>query len=203
MEADELYSYSPLLHKGKFAGIHHTYASKPRMGHTSSSREKIVDDEDKNMSPTQSETNDEPSGDNLTAHEQDTQSNIEFTHPQMSLAQSMLNQSKMRQQRNQAFKAHNVVKHASQKEQQRLLKWNLQKISMGCDKLYMPSACSYSKEGIRIFPHYHNHPEQKIGKFQLKWLVILYMSPRMFSMSHQARFSLRVSKATAKMSSTS
>ncbi|MBW0551571.1 hypothetical protein O181_091286 [Austropuccinia psidii MF-1] len=41
---------------------------------------------------------------------------------QMPLTQSMLTQSKMRQRRNQASKAHNVAKHASQKEQQRWLK---------------------------------------------------------------------------------
>ncbi|MBW0510855.1 hypothetical protein O181_050570 [Austropuccinia psidii MF-1] len=40
----------------------------------------------------------------------------------MPLAQSMLEQSEVRQQRNQACKAHNVVKRASQKEKQRWLK---------------------------------------------------------------------------------
>ncbi|MBW0568811.1 hypothetical protein O181_108526 [Austropuccinia psidii MF-1] len=40
----------------------------------------------------------------------------------MPLAQSMLNQSEMRQQRNKAHKAHNVAKCSSQKEQQKLLK---------------------------------------------------------------------------------
>ncbi|MBW0524534.1 hypothetical protein O181_064249 [Austropuccinia psidii MF-1] len=43
----------------------------------------------------------------------------------MPLAQSMLNQSKMRQQRNQACKAHNVEKCASQKEQEKWLKAEL------------------------------------------------------------------------------
>ncbi|MBW0485862.1 hypothetical protein O181_025577 [Austropuccinia psidii MF-1] len=43
----------------------------------------------------------------------------------MPLAQSMLNQSKMRQQRNQACKAHNVAKHASQKEQKKWFKAEL------------------------------------------------------------------------------
>ncbi|MBW0583078.1 hypothetical protein O181_122793 [Austropuccinia psidii MF-1] len=59
------------------------------------------------------------------AHEQGTQSNSEFTHPQMPLAQSILNQSEMREQRNEAHKAHNVEKHASQKEQQKWLKAEL------------------------------------------------------------------------------
>ncbi|MBW0507481.1 hypothetical protein O181_047196 [Austropuccinia psidii MF-1] len=65
----------------------------------------------------QSEISYEPRGDNLIAHEQETESNSEFTHPQMPLSQSMLDQSKMRQQRNQAHKAHNMAKRASQKEQ--------------------------------------------------------------------------------------
>ncbi|MBW0547528.1 hypothetical protein O181_087243 [Austropuccinia psidii MF-1] len=85
-------------------------------GHARSSREKFVDDEDENMSMTQSETNDEPRGGDFTVHEQGTQSNSEFTHPQMPLSQSMLDQFKIRQQRNQAFKAHNMVKYTSQKE---------------------------------------------------------------------------------------
>ncbi|MBW0523816.1 hypothetical protein O181_063531 [Austropuccinia psidii MF-1] len=56
------------------------------------------------------------------AHEQGTQSNSVFTHPQTPLACSMLDQAKIRQQRNKAHKAHNVAKHASQKEQQKWLK---------------------------------------------------------------------------------
>ncbi|MBW0494640.1 hypothetical protein O181_034355 [Austropuccinia psidii MF-1] len=77
------------------------------------------------MSPNQSETNDEKRGDNFTAHEQYTQSYSEFTHPQTPLAQSMLNQSELRQKRKQACKAHNVAKGASQKEEQRWLKMGL------------------------------------------------------------------------------
>ncbi|MBW0549483.1 hypothetical protein O181_089198 [Austropuccinia psidii MF-1] len=125
MAGDELYASSPLVHKEKVTGRHHPYASKPRTAHSSSSREKMVDDEDENMSPTQMETNDEPRRDNFMAHEHGTQSNSEFTHPQMPLAQSMLEQSKVRQQRNQACKAHNVAKRASQKEQQKWLKAEL------------------------------------------------------------------------------
>ncbi|MBW0570891.1 hypothetical protein O181_110606 [Austropuccinia psidii MF-1] len=60
MAGDELYASSPLVHKEKVTGHHHPYASKPRTAHASSSREKMVDDEDENMSPTQMETNDEP-----------------------------------------------------------------------------------------------------------------------------------------------
>ncbi|MBW0544867.1 hypothetical protein O181_084582 [Austropuccinia psidii MF-1] len=104
MAGDELYASSPLVHKEKVTGRHHPYASKPRMGHASSAREKIVDNEDQNMSPTQSERNDEPRRDNFTI---------------------ILNQSKMRQQRNKARKPHNVAKRASQKEQQKCLKAEL------------------------------------------------------------------------------
>ncbi|MBW0513443.1 hypothetical protein O181_053158 [Austropuccinia psidii MF-1] len=79
-DRDELYASSPLFHKEKVTGCHHPYASKPRMGHSSSTREKIVDDEGENMSPTQIERNDEPRRDNFMAHEHGTQSNSEFTH---------------------------------------------------------------------------------------------------------------------------
>ncbi|MBW0475641.1 hypothetical protein O181_015356 [Austropuccinia psidii MF-1] len=64
-QSDELYPSSPLVHKEKVTECHHPYASKPRMGNASSSRERIVDDEDEKISPTQSSTNDEPRGDNL------------------------------------------------------------------------------------------------------------------------------------------
>ncbi|MBW0556069.1 hypothetical protein O181_095784 [Austropuccinia psidii MF-1] len=43
----------------------------------------------------------------------------------MPLAQSMIEQSEIRKQWNQACKAHNVEKHASQKEKQRWLKAKL------------------------------------------------------------------------------
>ncbi|MBW0577321.1 hypothetical protein O181_117036 [Austropuccinia psidii MF-1] len=125
MAGDELNASSPLVHKEKVTGRHHPYASKPRTGHASSLRATMVDDEDENMSPTQSERNDEPRRDNFTAHEQGTQSNSEFTHPQMGLSQSMLEKSKVRQQRNQAHKAHNVAKRASQKEKQKWLREEL------------------------------------------------------------------------------
>ncbi|MBW0479339.1 hypothetical protein O181_019054 [Austropuccinia psidii MF-1] len=125
VDCDEIYASSPLVHKEKVTGCHRQYAFKPRTGHASSSREKIVNDEDEKMSPTQSEINDEPRRDNFTVHEQGTKSNSELTNPQMPLAQSMLDQSKMRKQRNEACKAHNVAKHASQKEKQKWLKVEL------------------------------------------------------------------------------
>ncbi|MBW0481523.1 hypothetical protein O181_021238 [Austropuccinia psidii MF-1] len=101
------------------------------MAHASSSRETIINDEDKNMSPNHSEENDEPRRDNFMVHEEGTQSNSEFTNPQMPLAQCMLEQSKIRQQRNQACKDHNVAKHESQKEQQSWLKAELPEIVHG------------------------------------------------------------------------
>ncbi|MBW0549514.1 hypothetical protein O181_089229 [Austropuccinia psidii MF-1] len=125
MAGDELYASSPLVHKEKVSGLHHPYASKPRTAHASSSRQKIVYDEDENISPTQMEPNDQPRRDNFTVHEHGTKSNSEFTHPQMGLSQSMLEQSEVRQQRNQAHKSHNVAKRASQKEQQKWLEAEL------------------------------------------------------------------------------
>ncbi|MBW0545164.1 hypothetical protein O181_084879 [Austropuccinia psidii MF-1] len=77
------------------------------------------------MSPTKSKTNDEPMREDLMAHEQGTQSNSEFTHPQMPLAQGMPDQSEMRQKKNQAHKAHNLEKSESQKEQQKWLEADL------------------------------------------------------------------------------
>ncbi|MBW0473676.1 hypothetical protein O181_013391 [Austropuccinia psidii MF-1] len=95
------------------------------MGLSSSSREKIVDDDEENMSPTQRERNGEQRSNKLTADEEGTWENSKFTHPQMPITQSMFDQSKIRQQRNYDCKDHNVAKRASQKEQQRWLKEEL------------------------------------------------------------------------------
>ncbi|MBW0530569.1 hypothetical protein O181_070284 [Austropuccinia psidii MF-1] len=84
-----------------------------------------MDDEDENMSPNHSETNYEPRRDDFTVHEEGTQSNKEFTHPQIPLTQSILEQSEIQQKRNQAHTAHNVEKSAIQKEKQRWLKAEL------------------------------------------------------------------------------
>ncbi|MBW0472299.1 hypothetical protein O181_012014 [Austropuccinia psidii MF-1] len=99
--------------------------SKSITAQASSSRKKIIDDEDENMSHNHNEKKDEPRRDNYTAHEEGTPSNSELTHPQMALTQSILEQSKIRKQRNQDCKAHNVAKRASQKNQQRWLKAEL------------------------------------------------------------------------------
>ncbi|MBW0510544.1 hypothetical protein O181_050259, partial [Austropuccinia psidii MF-1] len=74
-DCDQLHASSPLVHKEKVTGHHYSYTSKPRTVNASSSGEKIVDDEDENLSPNHSETNDEPRRDNFMAHEEGTQSN--------------------------------------------------------------------------------------------------------------------------------
>ncbi|MBW0519676.1 hypothetical protein O181_059391 [Austropuccinia psidii MF-1] len=125
MAGDELYASLPLVHKEKVTARHHQYASKPRTAHASSSREEIVDDEDEKMSPIHSETNYEPRRDDFMVHKEGTQSNGEFTHPQMPLAQNMFEKSEVRQKKNQACKTHNVAKFASQNEPQRWLKAEL------------------------------------------------------------------------------
>ncbi|MBW0465224.1 hypothetical protein O181_004939 [Austropuccinia psidii MF-1] len=131
MEGEELYAYSTLVHKEKFTGFHQPYASKPRKAHANSLVEKIMDDEDENKSPNHSETNDEPMRDIFMMHEEDSQSNNEFTHPQIPIAQSILEKSEIRNQINHACNAHNVRKHASQKEQQRRLKAEIPEIFHG------------------------------------------------------------------------
>ncbi|MBW0470669.1 hypothetical protein O181_010384 [Austropuccinia psidii MF-1] len=74
------------------------------------------------MSSNHSKRNDAPRRDNFTVHEEGTQSNSELTHPPIPLSQSKLEQFKIQKQRNQACKAHNVAKHARQKEKQTWLK---------------------------------------------------------------------------------
>ncbi|MBW0501586.1 hypothetical protein O181_041301 [Austropuccinia psidii MF-1] len=54
---DERYASSPLVHKEQVTACQHPNASKPRMGHASSSREKIVDDEDGKMHQGKSRVN--------------------------------------------------------------------------------------------------------------------------------------------------
>ncbi|MBW0461005.1 hypothetical protein O181_000720 [Austropuccinia psidii MF-1] len=66
---DEIYASSPLVHKEQVTGRHHPYASKPRTAHAISSRERIMNDEDVNISSNHSEENDEPRRDNLMGHE--------------------------------------------------------------------------------------------------------------------------------------
>ncbi|MBW0493105.1 hypothetical protein O181_032820 [Austropuccinia psidii MF-1] len=85
-KGDELYASLPLVHKKRVTGCNHLYASKPRTAHASSSREKMAGYEDEKMSPNQSETYDDPRRENFMVHEEDTQSNSEFTNPQMPIA---------------------------------------------------------------------------------------------------------------------
>ncbi|MBW0486639.1 hypothetical protein O181_026354 [Austropuccinia psidii MF-1] len=72
-QSNELYASLPLVHKENVTGHNHPYASKLRASHSSSSRGKIVDDEDENMSPNHIETNDEPRRDNFMEDEEGTQ----------------------------------------------------------------------------------------------------------------------------------
>ncbi|MBW0469433.1 hypothetical protein O181_009148 [Austropuccinia psidii MF-1] len=97
------------------------------------------------MSLTQSQTTDEAREENFMAHEQGTQLNSYFTHPQMPLSQSMLDQSEMRQQSNEAQKAHIVAKRAIQKEQQKWLKAKLPENFHGMRSYLQAIVCSYSK----------------------------------------------------------
>ncbi|MBW0558265.1 hypothetical protein O181_097980 [Austropuccinia psidii MF-1] len=116
----------------------------------------------------------------------------------MGLAQSMLEQSEVRQQRNQARKAHNVAKHASQKEQQKWLKAELPENVHGMRSAVHAHCLSLLKVRDKDFSSLPEPPSTEEMKLQFKWLVILDVSPRIFSMSNKHRFSLRVSKATAK-----
>ncbi|MBW0502465.1 hypothetical protein O181_042180 [Austropuccinia psidii MF-1] len=113
------------------------------------------------MSPTQIERNDEPRRDNFMEHEQGTLSNSEFTHPQMPLARSMLNQSEMRQQRNEARKAHNVAKRASQKEQQKWLKAELPENVHGMRSAVHAYCLFLLKVRDKDFPHYEHHQHRR------------------------------------------
>ncbi|MBW0592178.1 hypothetical protein O181_131893, partial [Austropuccinia psidii MF-1] len=167
-DCDELYASSLLVHKEKVTGCHHTYASKPRTAHSSSSRERIVDDEDENMSPTQMETHDEPRRDNFMAHEQGTHSNSKFTHPQMGLAQRMVEQSKVRQQRNQACKAHNVEKRASQKEHQKWLKAELPKNFLGMGSEVHAHCLFLLKVRDKDFPSLPEPPSTEESKISIQ-----------------------------------
>ncbi|MBW0522878.1 hypothetical protein O181_062593 [Austropuccinia psidii MF-1] len=85
----------------------------------------MVHGEHGKISPTRSKTNGEQRRDDLMAHEEGTWANSEFTDPQITLSQSPLDQAKMRQQRKQAFKAHNVAIDVSKKGQKRGLKAEL------------------------------------------------------------------------------
>ncbi|MBW0517410.1 hypothetical protein O181_057125 [Austropuccinia psidii MF-1] len=92
----------PRVNKEKVTGHYHPYAFKPRTGYASSSREKIDNEEDEKTSSTQRETNGEPRRENFIMQEEGTQENNEFTHPQISLSQSIPHQSEIRKQRHQA-----------------------------------------------------------------------------------------------------
>ncbi|MBW0467797.1 hypothetical protein O181_007512 [Austropuccinia psidii MF-1] len=92
MACDEIYAFSPLVHKEKFTGNHHMCASNPRKAHAILSREQFMNDVDDNMSSTQRKPNCEPRREDFMIHEEGTHPNGEFTNPQMALSQSLLNQ---------------------------------------------------------------------------------------------------------------
>ncbi|MBW0523507.1 hypothetical protein O181_063222 [Austropuccinia psidii MF-1] len=135
------------------------------------------------------------------AHKEGTQSNSELTHPQMPLSQSMHEQSEIRQKRNQALKAHNVAKRASQKEQQSWLKAEIPENVHGMRSAVHTHFLFLLKVRNKYFSLLPAPPSTEYHEVAIQVAGHLVYAPRMFSMVHQHRFSLSVS--TAKMSSTS
>ncbi|MBW0468727.1 hypothetical protein O181_008442 [Austropuccinia psidii MF-1] len=152
------------------------------------------------MSSTQSATNGEQMRDNLTAHEEEAQTNSDFTNPQMPHAQTILDQYKIRKQRNQVLKAHNMLKHESSKEKQRWLKEELPDNFNEMRSAVHAHCVLLLKVKDKDFSSLPDPPSTEEGEFQFRFLVICVVSPKMFSMSHKHKFSLRASKATVKMS---
>ncbi|MBW0584755.1 hypothetical protein O181_124470 [Austropuccinia psidii MF-1] len=155
------------------------------------------------MSSTQSATNGEQMRDSLTAHEEGTQPNSDFTNPQKPYGQTILDQYKIRKQRSQVLKAHNMVKHESSKEKQRWLKEELPDNYNEMRSAVHSHCVLLLKVKDNNFSSLPDPPSTEEGKFQCRFLVICAVSPKMFSMSHKHKFCLRDSKATVKMSSTS
>ncbi|MBW0499911.1 hypothetical protein O181_039626 [Austropuccinia psidii MF-1] len=121
----------------------------------------------------------------------------------MPLAQSMPDQSKMRQQRNKACKAHNVAKHASQKEPQKWLKVEIPENFHGQRSAVHAHCLLLLKARDKDFSSLPAPSSTEELEIAIQVAGHLGYVARRFSMSHQHRFSLRVSKATVKMSSTS
>ncbi|MBW0498336.1 hypothetical protein O181_038051 [Austropuccinia psidii MF-1] len=163
---------------------------------------KIMDDEDENMSLNHSETNNEPRRYDFMGNEDGTQSNSELTHPQMPLAQSMLEISKIRKQRNQACKAQNLEKHASQKEKQRWLKAELPENFHEMRSAVHAHCLFLLKVRNKNFSSLPAPPSTEECEIVIQVSGNLGYVPKNFSISHQNMFSLRACKATAKMSST-
>ncbi|MBW0520614.1 hypothetical protein O181_060329 [Austropuccinia psidii MF-1] len=137
------------------------------------------------------------------AHEQGTHSNSEFTHPQIPLAQSMLDQSKMRQQRNKACKAHNVAKRASQKEQQKWLKAGLPENVHGMRSAVQGHCLFLLKVTDKDFSSLPAPPSTEEHEIAIQVASHLGYVPKNVFNAPSTQVQAQVSKATAKMSSTS
>ncbi|MBW0517829.1 hypothetical protein O181_057544 [Austropuccinia psidii MF-1] len=121
----------------------------------------------------------------------------------MGLAQSLLEQYEIRKQRNQASKAHNVAIRASQKEQQKWLKAEPPENVHGMRSAVHAHCLFLLKVRDKDFSSLQAQPSTEEYGIAIQVACHLRYVPEAVSMSHQHRFSLRVSKATAKMSSTS
>ncbi|MBW0537057.1 hypothetical protein O181_076772 [Austropuccinia psidii MF-1] len=114
------------------------------------------------------------------AHEEGTQSNSEFTHPQIPLTQSMLERSVIRKQRNQAFKAHNVAKCASQKEKQRWLKVELPENFHGMRSAVHAHCLFLLKVRDKYFSSLPAPPSTEECEIEIQVYGHLGYAPRMF-----------------------
>ncbi|MBW0554825.1 hypothetical protein O181_094540 [Austropuccinia psidii MF-1] len=115
----------------------------------------------------------------------------------------MLDRWEIRQQSNKAHKAHNVAKRASQKEQKEWLKAELPENVHGMRSAVHAHCLLLLKVRDKDFSSLTAPPSTEEREIAIQVAGHLGYAPRMFSMSHQNRFSLRASKATANMSSTS
>ncbi|MBW0549239.1 hypothetical protein O181_088954 [Austropuccinia psidii MF-1] len=118
----------------------------------------------------------------------------------MGLANSMLEQSEIRKQRNQAHKDHNVEKHASQKEKQIWLKVELPESVYGMRSAVHAYCLYLLKVRDQDFSSLPAPPSTEEHEIVIQVAGHLGYVPEDFFIEQQHRFSLRVSKATAKMS---
>ncbi|MBW0515193.1 hypothetical protein O181_054908 [Austropuccinia psidii MF-1] len=109
----------------------------------------------------------------------------------------------MRQQRNDTCKAHNLAKCTSQKEQQKWLEAELPENVHGMRSAVHSHCLFLRKVRDKDFSSLPAPPSTEEREIAIQVARHLGYVPRMFSMRHHHRFSLGVSKATAKMSSTS
>ncbi|MBW0501103.1 hypothetical protein O181_040818 [Austropuccinia psidii MF-1] len=119
----------------------------------------------------------------------------------MPLAQSMLEKSEIRQQRNQACKSNNVAKHASQKEKQTWLKVELPENFHGMRSAVHAHCLFLLKVRDTDFSSLPEPPSTDRHKIGIKVAGHLRYVPKDVFNEPSHRFSLRASKATVKMSS--